>query len=66
MKFEDWWELNHDPHTKGLDSELVSIVKRFSKVAWEEAQPKWQTIESVPKEDGVKVTYTIIYSDYFL
>lgn len=48
MKFEEWWKLNHAPHTDDTDRELVDIIKNFSRAAWEAAQPKMQPMRTAP------------------
>lgn len=46
MKFDEWWDKNHAPHCQGFDSELVEIIKRFSKVAFKAGQKTRQPTET--------------------
>lgn len=57
MTFEEWWESKHAPHTKDTDPELVEIMKNFSRVAWDAARPKWEPIETAPKNEVMFLGY---------
>lgn len=59
MKFEEWWENFWGP----TNGRVGVNVREIARESWEAAQPKWQPIETAPKDLGDRIESFVLLSE---
>ena len=61
MTFEEWWDIKEiERGDEGIDTSIKAI-KNLAEQSWEAARPKWQLIETAPKDGSFVLLSYINY-----